>query len=116
MNDEYRNFEEQAQEKTMDHVDDPGNEPKKESKIKKKKFWKKAVPHVKLAGLATLYGAAATGVAIGVAKLTGHEIVTVPAGIADRIKELVKENSEAIGEAAEKVVDTAKDAVETIDA
>lgn len=115
MNDEYRNFEEQAQEETMDYVDDPGNEPKKESKIKK--FWKKAVPHVKLAGLATLYSVAATGVAIGVAKLTGHEIVTVPAGTADRIKELVKENSEVIGEAAEKVVDTAKDAVEeTIDA
>ncbi|MBP3802306.1 MAG: hypothetical protein J6I76_00185 [Oribacterium sp.] len=107
----------------MDYVDDPGNEPKKEGRIKK--LVKKAKPVgkkvVKELGSLTFYGAVAgtvaTGMYMGICHLTGREIATLPKGGTEVIKGICTDIADRLKEIeAGDVVEAAKDAVEdTID-
>ena len=107
----------------MDYVDDPGNEPKKEGRIKK--LVKKAKPVgkkvVKELGSLTFYGAVAgtvaTGMYMGICHLTGREIATLPKGGTEVIKGICTDIADRLTEIeAGDVVEAAKDAVEdTID-
>lgn len=100
------NIDEQIDEVGMDYVEEDVNEvPKKEGKIKQ--ICKKLKPSGKAArcaGMGILTGVVTAGAAMAFAKLTGREIITVPEGTADMVKDLVSKSAENASNVVETVV------------